>query len=86
MKCKCPNCNHIFQSVGSDVKLIELLESYKELNITEICNKLKLSRPSVYAHIKKLEISNIIITHKNKELKGAPVFVRLIKNNKQNGK
>lgn len=81
----CPHCKkEINRMLVDDVigkslsrfKIIHLLKKYKRLNITQLSDKVGISRPSVYHHINRID--NIEIEKNNKD-KGKPVFVRLSK-------
>lgn len=82
MKCRCPKCNHEFLSKGNDIKILDLLKK-KVYQISEICQKLNLSRPAVYHHLERLKKQGLIKTYhikiESKQLKGNPLFIKLIK-------
>lgn len=72
---KCPYCK---KEIGTKRRIINLLKK-KDMIISEIANKLKLTRPVIYEHLSKLEIEGKIQRTKNKERKGAPVTIKILK-------
>ena len=52
----------LFKALSSDIRveIMELLSEYKQLNMNDIAEKLKLTNGAVTTHIKKLEESGLI--------------------------
>lgn len=74
MKCICPKCNHSFiQSSNTKDRIRDIIKIEGKLNISQICKKLNLSRPSIYYH---LSLMPDLIIIKDSKSKGKPSFVQ----------
>lgn len=57
------------------IYLLNLLERYGSLNISELSELIGISRPSIYQHLEVLEKQGLIKREKEEEKKGTPVKV-----------
>lgn len=79
----CPHCkkelgpkilvDNVFRRSLTRFKIIHLLRKYKKLNITELSEKVGVSRPVIYYHINKMKE----IETEKLDKKGKPVIVFL---------
>lgn len=55
--------------------ILNLLDTFGSMTISDIAKKVNLSRPSVYSHLEILEKKGLIKRDKNPKKKGSPVTI-----------